>query len=218
MKLCTIYTTLTTLFLVKTDTHAFSSHNGKNILNSPPSRAFVTTTTQSQLSLTPNGILSSILLSDENVEAVVTAAASSGDPEWKQYVPLAASGFVILDILLGSPFLNIITAPMKRAAEESQNPSNSKSTPPPSSSGGGLMSLFSSPSPTEEQIKRERVDSEAIAQAALDKARNSLELRNYLEANKSTEQRYEEIRKQIDNQFDEFDTGRFGPDGKGVEP
>ena len=36
---------------------------------------------------------------------------------WRQYIPLAVSAVVIVDILLGSPLLNLVVAPMKRQAE-----------------------------------------------------------------------------------------------------
>jgi len=53
---------------------------------------------------------------------------------------------------------------------------------------------------------KERVDTEAIASKTLDKARGMLELREYLEANKSDEQRYEEMRKKLDKQMEDFDS------------
>lgn len=52
---------------------------------------------------------------------------------------------------------------------------------------------------------KERIDSEQVAQAALDKARNSLELRNYLEAQKTDWDRMEEIRKKMDQDMAKLD-------------
>ena len=49
---------------------------------------------------------------------------------------------------------------------------------------------------------KERVDCDAVAQAAVEKARFSMELRQFLEENKTDDQRYEEIRKKIDRQAD----------------
>ena len=49
------------------------------------------------------------------------------------------------------------------------------------------------------------MDSEAIAQAALDKAMGTLELKRFLEENKTDEQRYEDVRKKIDKQLMELD-------------
>ena len=47
---------------------------------------------------------------------------------------------------------------------------------------------------------KERVDADAIAAETLQRARYSMELRKFLDENKTDEQRYEEIRKQIDQQ------------------
>jgi hypothetical protein len=52
---------------------------------------------------------------------------------------------------------------------------------------------------------KERVDSEAIAQAALNKALNTLELKRFLEENKTDEQRYEEVRRKIDKQMEDLE-------------
>lgn len=52
---------------------------------------------------------------------------------------------------------------------------------------------------------KERVDSDAFAQAALEKARYSMELRRYLEANKTNEQRYDEMREKIEKQTQELE-------------
>lgn len=58
--------------------------------------------------------------------------------------------------------------------------------------------------PTTENPK-ERIDSEKVAQEALDKARNTLELRNYLEEQKTDWDRMEEMRKKMDQQMAEMD-------------
>ena len=52
---------------------------------------------------------------------------------------------------------------------------------------------------------RERVDTDAIAEATLQKARYSMELRKYLDENKTDEQRYEEMRKKIDQQASQLE-------------
>lgn len=121
---------------------------------------------------------------------------------WRQYVPLAVCLGVILDILLGSPLANLALAPMKRASEMEQNGDDNKAN-------SGSQSMFSKLRPTEESgtipRRKERIDSEAVAQAALDKARNSLELRQYLEKNKTDEDRMAEMRKKIDSQISKVD-------------
>jgi hypothetical protein len=47
---------------------------------------------------------------------------------------------------------------------------------------------------------KERVDTDAIAEATLQRARYSMELRKFLDENKTDEQRYEEMRKKSDQQ------------------
>ena len=83
--------------------------------------------------------------------------------------------------------------------------------------GGGGRSLFSAFSGNNNNNMdsgrlnssrgKERVDSEAIAQAALNKALNTLELKRFLEENKTDEQRYEEVRRKINKQMEELDDG-----------
>ena len=143
----------------------------------------------------------------------VTSILLSEDVEsWRQYVPLVVSVAVIIDILLGSPLANMALAPMKRASEKGVT---GDSDGDGSSSGGGggggsLFSAFGGSSDAGGEDKagsrsKERVDSEAIAQAALDKAMGTLELKRFLEENKTDEQRYEDVRKKIDQQLMELD-------------
>ena len=152
------------------------------------------TEVQQQLSTSISTITSSLLLSEDgSVES------------WRQYVPLVVSVGVILDILLGSPLANLALAPMKRASEQG---SGGESDDTDGGSGGGsLFSSFGGGGGEDKALSRskERVDSEAIAQAALDKATGTLELKRFLEENKSDEERYEDVRKKIDRQIQELD-------------
>ena len=143
----------------------------------------------------------------------VTSILLSEDVEsWRQYVPLVVSVAVIIDILLGSPLANMALAPMKRASEKGVT-GDSDGDGSSSGGGGGGGSLFSafggsSDGGGEDKVasrSKERVDSEAIAQAALDKAMGTLELKRFLEENKTDEQRYEDVRKKIDQQLMELD-------------
>ncbi len=165
----------------------------------------------------------SILLTAENKAAAAVA-------EWRQYVPLVVSVGVILDILLGSPLANnLVLGPMKRASEKGargggggdSTTANSNNRESENDNNGG-RSLFSSYSGNNNNNnnnnnlggtrssdkgssrRRERVDSEAIAQAALNKALNTLELKRFLEENKTDEQKYEEVRRKIDKQMEEL--------------
>jgi hypothetical protein len=119
----------------------------------------------------------------------------------RQYVPLVVICAVIIDILCGSPLANLLLAPLRRATQ-SQEDRNTD-----------LMETSESRSP--ELLKtgngsrvnpdsRERIDSVAVAQAALDKARNSMELRRYLDENKTDKDRMDDLRKKIDSQLREL--------------
>ncbi|KAL7447867.1 hypothetical protein ACHAWC_000167, partial [Mediolabrus comicus] len=95
----------------------------------------------------------------------------SESPEsWRQYVPLVVSVGVIIDILLGSPLANLALGPMRRASEKG---ATGDSTQDGSDNGGG----DNAGGKVVVDKSKERVDSEAIAQAALDKAMGTLELR-----------------------------------------
>ena len=101
---------------------------------------------------------------------------------WRQYIPLGVSAIVIVDILLGSPLLNLVVAPMKRQAEGED----------------GNETMFQQPKVN----PKERIDSEKVAQEAIDKARNSLELRAFLDEQKDP---IEEARKALDKQMADLD-------------
>lgn len=102
---------------------------------------------------------------------------------------------------------NLALGPMRRASEKgAAGDSNSQEGGDNTESGGGsLFSSLGGASTNMVDKSKERVDSEAIAQAAIDKARNTLELKRFLEENKTDEQRYEEVRKKIERQMDELD-------------
>lgn len=90
-----------------------------------------------------------------------------------------------MDILLGSPVLNLIVAPIKRQAEGDESDTSAP---------------FVNAQPRVNP--KERIDSERVAQEALDKARNSLELRAFLEKQKDP---IEEAQKALDKQMAELD-------------
>mmetsp|Transcript_4117 Transcript_4117/g.6199 ORF Transcript_4117/g.6199 Transcript_4117/m.6199 type:complete len:222 (-) Transcript_4117:144-809(-) len=131
---------------------------------------------------------------------------SSETESWRQYVPLVVSVGVIIDILLGSPLANLALGPMKRASEKGATGGNSEEGSDNGGEGGGsLFSSFGGKGRNVVDKSKERVDSEAIAQAALDKAMYTLELKRFLEENKTDEQRYEDVRKKIERQMDDLD-------------
>jgi len=147
----------------------------KNLVSESPSSNFNTYPHQTVLSLVPevNSFDNSILISTES---------------WRQYVPLVVSILVIIDILLGSPAANLVMKPLRQAQQDTDDGGNID---------GNLMSMFEQ----EQKKKRERVDVDEIAQAALEKAQNSKELRDYLERNKSEKDKMDDIRRKIDSQI-----------------
>ena len=113
-------------------------------------------------------------------------------------MPLVVAVGVIIDILLGSPLANLALGPMKRASEKGATGDDGEE------SGGSMLFPFGDKKSVVDTSK-ERVDSDAIAQATLTKAMYTLELRNFLDENKTDEQKYEDVRKKIDRQMDELE-------------
>jgi len=132
------------------------------------------------------------LFPEEQSAAMILAETES----WRQYVPLVVSVGVIADILLGSPVANLALAPMRDAAIGDEENVDSE--------GGGIG--ISSKRKRLINNTNERVDTDAIGKAAVEKARNSMELRRFLEENKSDKDKYEEMGKKIDAMAQEFDS------------
>ena len=126
-----------------------------------------------------------------NAESSTSFLISASDESWRQYVPLIVSCFVIVDILLGSPAANLVMKPLREGSVAGD------STGP-----GGIKRS------REEEKKRERVDSDAIAKAALERASNSKELRDYLERTKTEADKMQEMRRQIDKQIADFENNK----------
>lgn len=106
---------------------------------------------------------------------------------WRQYVPLIVSCGIIIDILLGSPLANKILAPMRPEGEEDvedKKKTDRENNPARSNA---------------------RIDAELIAKQALDKANNTLELRNFLEERKTDYDRMEEMKKELDASMQDLD-------------
>jgi len=156
-----------------------------------------------QLDLVPLEVVSEVAhcnLGDANsllvaADTATAAAASSESSSWRQYVPLAVSCAVIVDILLGSPFANAAIGLLnpeandnKDAADDDDNASSAR---------------------TKQQQRlnnsRERIDTQQFAQAAIDKARNTLELQQYLENAKTDYDRMEDMKRKMDEQAAQLD-------------
>lgn len=123
-------------------------------------------------------------------------AAEDSVESWRQYVPLAVSLLVIVDILLGSPVANSVLGIVR--AQEAQNGEGSDDT-------ASLSTL------SDVNTKGERVDSETVANAAIEKARNTLLWNTERERLKTDADRMEDIRRKMDNQLREFDEKKQQP-------
>lgn len=101
---------------------------------------------------------------------------------WRQYVPLIVSVGIIIDILLGSPLANSILKPMRPEGDDDGD--NKK---------------------TEKKPSKARIDAELVAQQALDRANNALELKRFLEERKTDNDRMEEMKKKLDATMQDLD-------------
>jgi len=102
---------------------------------------------------------------------------------WRQYVPLIVSAGVIGDILLGSPLANAALKPLRGDQDEAMD----------------------TPEQEFNEESKARVDTEALAQQAIDKANGTLELRKFLEEQKTDSDRYEEMKRKLDEEMRDLD-------------
>jgi len=169
----------------------------------PLSSTLQTTTRVVKLGLAPE-------IHNSMQQLVTPSLLLSADVEsWRQYVPLVTAVAVIIDILLGSPLANLVLGPMKRASDQGSGGGDDEDEGGGGGSSGG--SLFGGKfdsfagSGSRGRGSSERVDSKAIAQATYDKAMGTLELRRFLDENKTDEQTYEEVRKKLDRQMEDLE-------------
>lgn len=110
---------------------------------------------------------------------------------WRQYVPLIVSLLVITDILLGSPAANAVLSVARKPAEQALDDNNA-------------AAADATTTPADRDL-RERVDTMAVAQAALDKASATTELRKFLDESKSDMEKMRDVQSKLDAQLREFD-------------
>ena len=135
------------------------------------------------------------------------------EESWRQYVPLVVSVLIIIDILLGSPAANAVLAPLRRAEQAEEDGSAEQKTPPSAESNTSLLGkLFGGVNAESDasigdggQRRRERIDSDKVAQAAIDKARSTLELKQFLEERKTDWDRMEEMKRKLDSDMQDLD-------------
>ena len=117
------------------------------------------------------------------IAVVDSAIDSSTGIEWRQYVPLAVSFGVITDILLGSPLANAMIG-LIRPSEDS-----------PKSRSEEAAAVDT----------KERIDTRRLARQAIEKAQNTLELRQYLDKMKTDSDRMEDLKRKMDQQTAQLD-------------
>jgi len=123
-----------------------------------------------------------------------TLMVAEGEGSWRQYVSLALIAGVLIDILLGSPLANTLLKPM-RGDDETDKVADDDESGWSSRSKGGSSNRKS----------KERVDSEAVAKAAIAKAQGVLELRKFLDESKSDWDRFEDMKRKIDSEMENLD-------------
>jgi hypothetical protein len=114
-----------------------------------------------------------------------TLVVAINTENWRQYVPLVVSGLVIVDIALGSPAANAVLGKARGPTEGASGTDADGDAPI--------------------RNAKERIDTQKVAQAALDRASSTLELRRFLEENKSDWDRMEDLKRKMDQEMDEFD-------------
>ena len=118
---------------------------------------------------------------------------------WRQYVPLVVSLGVITDILLGSPLANKALHVARTDQDDDEQPQ--QFTPlellqrAAAGESGGVA-----------KDPNERVDTAALAQAALDKASATTDLRQFLEDSKSDWQKMKDVQSALDKNLAAFDS------------
>ena len=164
-------------------------------------------------------ILSSLLFlgwdSSSTADAAGTATAdlvsSSSSSSWRQYASVAVIGLVLLDIVLGSPVANSVLQNARNSIDEDETepgrPKDAAAATTPSGSvdsrprgsrttGGGLPSNRNS---------KPRIDVDAVAKQALDKAEGVTMLREYLDSRKTDWDRMEDLKRKMDQQMAQLD-------------
>lgn len=141
-------------------------------------------------------------------DAIISMQSSSiqisETESWRQYVPLVVSLLVITDILLGSPAANAVLS-IIRPKEEGQSEDVSSASPFQTLFGNNVKAK-----PAKDL--KERIDSMAVAQQALDKAAATTELRKFLDESKSDMEKMRDVQKKLDEQLAAYDKKQLEKD------
>eukprot|EP00617_Octactis_speculum_P024877 CAMPEP_0185768298 /NCGR_PEP_ID=MMETSP1174-20130828/48857_1 /TAXON_ID=35687 /ORGANISM="Dictyocha speculum, Strain CCMP1381" /LENGTH=144 /DNA_ID=CAMNT_0028452919 /DNA_START=81 /DNA_END=515 /DNA_ORIENTATION=+ len=118
---------------------------------------------------------------------------SSEVAEWRQYVPLITSGFVIIDILAGQITGNSVAKSIMSAAYQIEDDDQMSK----GSAKGGSKKVVTSTGPGG-GISKARIDVDAVTADAMMQAESSLELLRRAEARKGSA---EYLRERLDKQM-----------------
>ena len=179
-----------------------SLQRGAAFIPTPPQRGFGKTINSRERALS--------MVPIDDVTSFTSNSLLLAEESWRQYVPLVVSVFIIIDILLGSPAANAVLAPLRNAEKDAGEKEDSSEEPPQQQSL--LGTLFGGGDPTAGldgsgggTRRKERVDTELVAQAAIDKAKSTLELKQFLEERKTDWDRMEEMKKKLDSDMQVLD-------------
>lgn len=131
-------------------------------------------------------------MSPVDFEASFSTLVVADDSSWRQYVSLALIAGVLVDILLGSPLANALLKPLK-GGDESQNDSTDTTDNRKKRAADSI------------EKSKERIDSERVAKAAIERAQNALELRRFLDEQKTDWDRMEEMKRKLDSEMQVLD-------------
>jgi hypothetical protein len=170
----------------------------------PPTSGFCRLSTTPALELSPSW-------SDAATTSVILAES---EESWRQFVPLVVSLLVIVDILLGSPAANSVLGLMRPKEEEEDKEGSRGVDDDVVERQATNRNPFANLMPGQQNgnnrgrnisKSKERIDTQAVAQAALDKASATLELRKFLDESKSDWDKMREIQQKMDDDLSKFD-------------
>jgi len=122
---------------------------------------------------------------------------AEGGESWRQYVPLGVSCFIILDILLGSPVVNIILSPMRNAVEKDAE-ENGGVVSPQKTAQPKYGNKFNDPM----MGNGSRIDVDELVRQTKMKLSDKKDLEDYLERTKTDEDRIKDLKNKIQRQLD----------------
>lgn len=127
-------------------------------------------------------------------ECVSSLTLAGEEASWRQYFSLLLIGGVLIDIVLGSPLANMALKPLRGDNYNEQDDDDDSNKTKQSSNNSSSSDR-----------SRERIDSDAVAKAAIERAQNALELRRFLDERKTDWDRMEDMKRKLDAEMQELD-------------